>query len=176
MSDQYVGEIRMFAGEYAPVGWEFCNGQTLQINGYEALYSVIGVMYGGNGTDNFKLPDLRGRLPLHYGTSKDREGKNISTYTVGQTGGTETVTLTEAQLPKHTHLVKAHTAAGTSTTPANNIWATSTAKQYSNLNSNGIMNNQAISSVGGSKEHSNMMPFLPLTFIIAIQGMYPSQG
>jgi len=175
MSDQYVGEIRMFAGKYAPQGWEFCNGQTLPINQYEVLYTLIGTTYGGDGRNDFKLPDLRGRLPLHNGTSKDSAGNDISTYKLGQTGGAETVTLTDTQLPTHTHIVNAQEAIGTSTSPENTLWATSTSKQYSTLVPNSTMSGSVVSSVGGNQAHSNMMPYLPVSFIIAVVGLFPSQ-
>jgi microcystin-dependent protein len=169
MSDQYLGEIRMFSGNYAPVGWELCNGQKLSINSHEALYTLLGTMYGGDGVSNFALPDLRGRVPLHNGTSP--EG---TLYALAQTGGTETVTLTEAQLPSHTHQVNAQTVAGSSINPANAFWATSTVNQYSTLAPNSTMSAASVSSVGGNQEHNNMMPYFPLTFMIAVQGLFPS--
>lgn len=173
MSDQYVGEIRMFAGNYSPKGWAFCDGAILPITGNESLYSIIGVTYGGDGTTNFKLPDLRGRLPLHKGTNS----KSGTEYTMGQTGGTETVALTLAQLPAHTHTVNAESTAGNIGDPKNAFWAASASKQYSSdKNPTGLMNTASVSSTGGSSPHNNLMPYLPVSFIIALQGLYPSQG
>lgn len=173
MSDQYVGEIRMFAGNYPPKGWAFCDGTILPITDNESLYSIIGVTYGGDGTTNFKLPDLRGRLPLHKGTNS----KSGTEYAMGQTGGTETVALTLAQLPAHTHEVNAQSTAGNIGDPTNTFWAASTSKQYSaDKNPTGLMNTASVSSTGASNPHNNLMPYLPVSFIIALQGLYPSQG
>ncbi|GIO56673.1 MULTISPECIES: phage tail protein [Paenibacillus] len=172
MSDQYVGEIRMFAGNYPPVGWAFCDGTTLPINGYEALYSLIGTTYGGDGQTNFKLPDLRGRLPVHMGKNPQTQ----TTYNLGQQGGTEKVTLTEGQLPQHTHMLNAQSAPGTLSNPSNAFWAKGSLKQYSTAEPDSAMNAAAISSEGGGQPHNNMMPFLTVSFIIATEGLYPSQG
>ena len=180
MSDQYVGEIRMFAGNYAPEGWAFCDGSTLPINGNEALYSLIGVTYGGDGQTNFKLPDLRGRLPVHKG----QNAQTGTTYAMGQQGGVEKVTLTSGQLPAHTHPVNAQAGAvpGSLKNPNNAFWATSSTGQYAASTSTTTvtpdtkLGNQAISAVGGGQAHDNMMPFLTVSFIIALNGLYPSQG
>jgi microcystin-dependent protein len=170
MSDQYLGEIRMFSGNYAPEGWAFCNGQTLQISQNEALYSLLGTTYGGDGQSTFALPDLQGRIPLHMGTNPS-SGTN---YLLAQKAGTETVTLVEAQLPAHTHTVNAQMVAGTTTDPTNNFWATSTVKQYATGSPNGVMSSAAVASVGGNQSHDNVMPFFAVTFIIALQGNYPT--
>ncbi|WP_135556021.1 phage tail protein [Paenibacillus cymbidii] len=172
MSDQYLGEIRMFSGNYAPQGWALCNGQLLPINQNEALYALLGTTYGGDGRSTFGLPDLQGRVPVHM-------GKNPVTgtaYPLGQKAGTETVTLEQSMLPAHTHPVGAQQLAGNSTSPANNIWATSTNKVYADTAPNGQMDPATISSIGGNQPHNNMMPFSTVTFIIALQGNYPSQG
>ena len=169
MSDQYVGEIRMFSGNFAPQGWYFCDGSTLSINGNEMLYSLIGITYGGDGMTNFKLPDLRGRLPIHCSNQ----------YQLGQMAGTETVTLLESQLPMHTHAAKANNvpADATSSTPTGNVWGYSAAiTNYQPVASNVMMNPQALSSAGGSQPHNNMMPSLAVSFIIAHQGYFPSQN
>jgi microcystin-dependent protein len=171
MSDQYVGEIRMFAGNYAPEGWAFCDGSTLPINGYEALYSLIGTTYGGDGQTNFKLPDLRGRIPVHQGQSQSG-----IVYAMGQQSGTETVTLTSAQIPAHTHPVNAQSATGTTNSPNNAFWAGNTIKQYAQSAPDGMMSASAITTAGGSQSHDNMMPYLAVSFIIAVNGLYPSQG
>lgn len=171
MSDQYLGEIRMFSGNYAPQGWALCNGQMLQISQNEALYSLIKTNYGGDGTSTFALPDLQGRVAVHMGTNPNTG----TAYPIGQKAGTETVTLTEAQLPSHTHTVSAQQLAGTSASPANNVWATSTKNVYSKAAPNGVMDSGVISSVGGNQAHDNVMPFTTLTFIIALQGIYPTK-
>jgi microcystin-dependent protein len=172
MSDQYLGEVRMFSGNYAPQGWALCNGQVMQISQNEALYSLIGTTYGGDGQTTFALPDFQGRLPVHTGTNPASGTK----YPIGQKGGSETVTLIEAELPSHTHVVNSQQLAGTQTSPSNNFWATSTVKQYSNAAANAVMDSSSISAVGGNQPHDNMMPFFPVTFIIALEGNYPTQG
>lgn len=166
MSDQYVGEIRMFSGDYAPHGWHLCDGSLLNTSEYELLFSLLGVTYGGDGITNFRLPDLRGRIPIH----------RSSEYSLGQMGGTETVTLNEAQLPEHTHIANANSLSQETkeTTPAGNFWGQSTS--YQSGSPNVLMHKHTVSSVGGSKPHNNMMPSLTVNFIIALNGMYPSQA
>ena len=169
MSDQYIGEVRMFGGNYAPVGWVFCNGQLLNISQYEALYALIGTTYGGDGQTTFAVPDLRGRLPIHMGNG----------YLLGQTGGTEQVTLVSSQLPAHTHVPNASSATAASASPENAFWATSSASNvtpYSTKAPNATMNPALISPVGGNQPHDNMMPFVTVSFIIATEGVYPSQN
>ncbi len=174
MSDQYVGEIRMFAGNYPPQGWAFCDGTILQINGNEALYSLIGTIYGGDGKTNFALPDLRGRIPIHFGQNPT----STTTYSLGQKGGTEKVTLNTEQLPKHTHQVAASSTGGAYQSPANGYWANSTTNQYAKSDTvpSTTMKASSIESVGGNLPHDNIMPLLTLSFIIATEGLYPTQG
>lgn len=169
MSDQYVGEIRMFAGNYAPEGWALCDGSTLQIAENEVLYTLLGTTYGGDGVSTFKLPDLRGRLVLHHGANKETGTQ----YTLGQTGGTETVTLTEAQLPVHSHTPQAKSLSGDAPSPTNGFWAAGL--PYSNAEPNGVMDAATVGSVGGNQAHDNVMPFLAVNFIIAMYGIFPSQ-
>ena len=169
MKDPYLGEIRMFAGNYAPEGWAFCNGQTLPISQYEALFSLIGTTYGGDGQTTFALPDLRGRLPIHAGT----EPVSGIAYKLGQYGGEEKVTLTKAQLPAHTHTVKASNLPGDLARPDNAFWAGSSVKQYSTNPPDGEMNTAAISDSGGTDPHDNVMPYATVSFIIALEGIYP---
>ncbi len=175
--EPYVGEIRMFAGNYAPEGWAFCDGSLLSVRENAALYSLIGFMYGGDGISNFKLPDLRGRVPLH-------NGKNLLTntnYTVGKSGGTETVTLTNNELPAHRHQPNAYNDAGDTGNPSNALWAqTATYNNYSNdKDPSGTplalvsMNEGIVSAVGGNGAHENMMPSFTVSFIIALRGLYP---
>ncbi len=170
--EQYIGEIRIFGGNYAPSGWALCNGQLLNIVEHEILFSLIGTTYGGDGQTTFALPDLRGRLALHMGPNPTTGTQ----YNLGQKGGTETVTLTSNQLPAHTHAVSAQSAAGTTNSPTNAFWATSGAMQYSTQAPNGTMNPQAVSIVGGDQYHENMMPYLPMNYIISLEGLWPQQN
>lgn len=179
MSDQYVGEIRMFTGvggTKVPQGWAFCDGTILPISGNEALYTLIGVTYGGDGVNNFALPDLKGRLPIHYGTLTP----NGPTYNLGNSGGSETVQLTAAELPAHNHNVNVVGGTGAATTPtptSTTFLATSTINIYgtpSGTTTTAGMNNQSMSSAGGNSTHNNMMPYLTIAYIIALQGIFPS--
>ncbi|RNB79529.1 phage tail protein [Brevibacillus fluminis] len=168
MSQPYVGEIRMFGGNFAPVDWMMCEGQLLPISQYQTLYSLIGTTYGGDGQSTFALPDLRGRVPIHSGNGA---GGN---YTLGETGGVETVTLTVNQIPAHTHMPIASTKAGQNT-PAGSLWATLPLSAYQTDTTNlQPMNTSAIDPVGGSQPHENMMPYLSVNFIISLYGVYPS--
>jgi microcystin-dependent protein len=168
--DQYIGEIRMFGGNYAPEGWAFCNGQIISITQNEALYSLIGTTYGGDGQSTFALPDLRGRIPLHQGQNPHMG----TTYHTGQMAGKEIETLTLGQVPAHTHGVMAASENGTLPSPANAFWAKNV-EQYSTNSPDGTMSTEAISEAGGSQPHENMMPFLSISFIIALTGIYPSR-
>jgi microcystin-dependent protein len=170
MSDPYVGEIRMFAGNFAPDGWLFCNGQIVRINDYEALFSLIGTTYGGDGVTNFAVPDLTGRVPLHRG-----KGASGTNYIMGELGGVESVTLLERQLPRHSHAANASSSPGTAASPANAYWAGSTIAQYSLEVPAQAMSSQSITATGGSLPHDNMMPFLAISFIISCVGIYPSE-
>jgi microcystin-dependent protein len=168
MTTPYIGEIRMFAGNFAPVDWAFCWGQTLQISQYDVLFSLIGNTYGGDGVQTFSLPDLRGRVPIHMGT----QGGN--TYNIGQAGGSETVTLSVPQMPAHSHTPTA-SSVGNSTTPGGNVWANSQAKQFieplpGNLNATMAA---GMTAAGSSDPHANMIPFLAINFIICLNGLYP---
>lgn len=171
MSESYVGEIRIFAGNYAPEGWAMCNGQLLPINENEALFALIGTTYGGDGRTNFAVPDLRGRLPVHMGTSP-RTGTG---YVLGQAGGVEEVTLTVGQLPAHTHQAQANTAADAES-PANAVWAGSALNRFSTAAPDTGMSAAAVTQAGGGGAHDNVMPSLPLTFIISLLGIFPTQG
>lgn len=170
MSDQYLGEIRVFSGNYAPEDWAMCNGQLLPISQYQALYTLIGTTYGGDGQSTFALPDLRGRLGIHMGTNQ-----TIS-YPLGGYGGTETVTLLETQLPTHTHTLNAQQTQGTSTSPKDAFWASSPLSQYSTKAADSQMAPQSVSYEGGNQWHDNMMPFSTQTFIIALQGIFPTRS
>ncbi|MBD2843602.1 phage tail protein [Paenibacillus sp. IB182496] len=171
MAEPYIGEIRLFGGNFAPVGWMFCEGQLLPISQYDALFVLIGTTYGGDGQTTFALPDYRGRIPLGQGTSPSTG----TTYAMGQHGGSEDVTLTANQLPSHTHSVNASTSAGEITSPANAFWSKSPLEQYSSETPLEQMNPQALSNSGGNQSHPNMMPTLTLSYIISLYGIYPSQ-
>ncbi len=170
MSDQYVGEIRMFAGNYAPQGWELCDGRALSVSDYQILYALIGTTYGGNQV-SFNLPDLRGRLPIGRSTNRPQ----------GTAGGVETVVLTPAQLPSHTHVANANKdlASSAGTVPTNAFWGNSgTMAHYQEFAAASLvpMSDAAVSSVGGGVAHENVMPSFVVNFIIAVQGIFPSQG
>jgi microcystin-dependent protein len=166
LSQPYVGQITLFAGNFAPYGYATCDGQTLSISANEVLYNLIGTTYGGDGQSTFNLPDLRGRIPLHQGNS----------YGVGQLGGTETVTLTPAQLPAHNHVPAASTTPGNSPTPLGNCWAESAIDAYSSASPSVAMSVPAIGLTGGNGPHENRMPHLAILFVISLFGVYPSQG
>ena len=165
MAQPYVGEIRMFAGNFAPAGWMFCEGQLLPISEYETLFNLIGTTYGGDGQSTFALPDLRGRLPLHQGNG----------FILAETGGAEEITLTVSQIPAHSHPLLATSASGTVATPVNNLLAESVAiNPYIQDVTNSNMSPSAISSVGGSQPHTNFQPYLCVDFIISLFGIFPS--
>ena len=172
MSSPYVGEIRMFGGNFAPVGWFLCQGQALAISEYETLYTLIGTTYGGNGTTTFNLPNLASRMPLHLGTGGG------GTYVLGQASGSENISLTTAQIPAHQHLQMAQTAAGTTGTAAGNYPATpNPAESWYTTNPPIVADalaSPAMTSTGGSLPHENMQPFLVINFIISAFGIYPS--
>jgi microcystin-dependent protein len=169
MSSPFVGEIRQFAGNFAPVNWMLCNGQVLPIDQYEVLYTLIGTTYGGDGVTTFALPNLQGRFPIHFGTGGG------ATYVIGQSGGVENVTLTTPQLPAHTHTPNA-AGIGGSDNPSNNFWGTSTAKPYTTAPGNLAFNASSILAAGAGVPHDNMNPFLAITFIISLFGIFPSQS
>jgi microcystin-dependent protein len=165
MAQPYVGEIRMFAGNFAPAGWMFCEGQLLPISENETLFQLIGTTYGGDGQETFGLPDLRGRLPQHQGNG----------FILAETGGTEEVTLNVNQMPSHTHALLANTGSGNSANVQGNILATSSAVQvYRESNPNSNMSPSAIGPVGGSQPHTNFQPYLCIDFIISLFGIFPS--
>ena len=164
MSDPYIGEIRIFAGNFAPNGWLFCQGQTLAISDYDTLFNLIGTTYGGDGQNTFMLPDLSSRVPVHQGGG----------YPLGAQGGAEQVQLTTNQLPGHSHPAVAQGSYGGQASPANGYWANSTASPYSTSTPTTPMDPAALAPAGGSQPHDNMPPFLALNFIISMFGIYPS--
>ncbi len=166
MAQPYVGEIRMFGGNFAPAGWMFCEGQLLPISENETLFQLIGTTYGGDGQSTFALPDLRGRLPLH-------EGNGLI---LAETGGAEEITLTVTQIPQHSHPFLAASNPGTTASPSNSVAATTTTGfLYINENTTGNMAPNIVSTVGGSQPHTNFQPYLCVDFIISLFGIFPSQ-
>jgi len=174
MGQPYVGEIRMFGGNFAPNGWMFCEGQTLPIAENEVLFQLIGTTYGGDGEETFNLPNLASRVPLHMGTSPSG-----ITYQIGEMAGTEQETLTIQQIPSHTHTEVFANVNGTAQTPSGNVLAKPVSSQpnliFWGTDSVVAMNNQAIQPVGGSQPHENCQQFLCINFIISLFGVFPSQ-
>lgn len=177
----YVGEIRPFAGSFAPVGWMTCNGQVLSISQYEVLFTLLGTTYGGDGVQTFALPNLAGRAVLGQGT-----GSSGTSYQMGQQGGAETITVVATQLPAHNHTFIVSAEAGTSNNPSNNYLAESmdtasparTILSYMPDTENEVIQPfmpDALTNTGGSQPHENMQPYLAVSYIIAMEGIYPSQ-
>ena len=167
MAEPFLAEIRIFSFGYAPRGWGLCNGQLLPINQNQALFSLLGTMYGGNGQTNFALPDLRGRTPLHVGSG----------FIQGQNGGEQAHTLSISELPMHTHVANASSASASATIPSNSlVLAQSAFEIYRAPSGLGAMKSGTVANVGGSQAHLNMQPFLTLSFCIALQGIFPSRN
>ncbi|MBS1794013.1 MAG: phage tail protein [Acidobacteria bacterium] len=167
----YVGEIRMFAGNFAPAGWMFCEGQLIPISEYETLFNLIGTTYGGDGQSTFALPDLRGRVPIHQGT-----GPGLPTYIIGEAAGVEQVTLTVQQIPAHSHPAGCSSNPGNNSSPLNAVpAANTTALVYVNVAAPlQPMNAASIQSTGGNQPHENLQPYLCVDFIISMFGVFPS--
>jgi microcystin-dependent protein len=167
MAQPYVGEIRMFGGNFAPAGWMFCEGQLLPISENETLFNLIGTTYGGDGQSTFALPDLRGRVPIHQGNG----------FILAETGGVPEVTLSVQQIPAHSHNALGSTNTGTGTSPTNNVLNNLTGATNSAYGTDAPKTNlspQSISSVGGSQPHDNMQPYLCVDFIISLFGIFPA--
>jgi microcystin-dependent protein len=164
MAQPYVGEIRMFAGNFAPAGWMFCEGQLLPISENETLFVVLGTTYGGDGESTFALPDLRGRIPIHQGNG----------FILAETGGAEEITLTVNQIAAHSHPWLASEQAATALTPAGNVPAEASKRFYTAPSSTGAMAPTAVSPTGGSQPHTNFQPYLCVDFIISLFGLFPS--
>lgn len=177
MSDPFVGEIRIFGCNYAVDGWAQCNGQLLPIAQNPALFSIIGTFYGGNGQTTFALPNFQGVAPMHWG-----QGAGLSERIVGETGGAETVTLVQTQLPAHTHTGMANINPGTSSVATGNVWAAARigrmpVRMYAPLDASAVaMSPQAAGAAGGSQPHNNMPPYIVLNFCIALQGIFPTHS
>jgi microcystin-dependent protein len=166
MAQPYVGEIRIFAGNFAPAGWMFCEGQLLPISENETLFQLLGTTYGGDGESTFALPDLRGRIPLHQGSG----------FILAETGGVEQVTLTVSQIPSHSHALLASNAVGGQTNPAGALVSQSTqATLYINDDPNGQMPAYTVGQAGNNQPHNNFQPYLCVDFIISLFGIFPSQ-
>jgi microcystin-dependent protein len=172
MSTPFVGEIRMFGGNFAPAGWMFCAGQLLPIAENEVLFTLLGTTYGGDGQSTFALPDLRGRLPVHQGT-----GPGLGTVVLGETGGVESVTLMTSQMPAHTHGWQASTSVANQSSPEKNVTAQSTAVDlYIEDTATAALAPGSIGSAGGSQPHTNLQPYLCVNFIISLFGLFPQQS
>jgi microcystin-dependent protein len=165
MAQPYVGEIRMFAGNFAPVGWMFCEGQLLPISENEVLFIVFGTRYGGDGESTFALPDLRGRVPIHQGNG----------IILAETGGVESVTLTSQQMPIHSHPLLGSATNGNAVNPANALVANSTVvTPYASETPTALMAPNSISPIGGSQPHTNFQPYLCINYIVSLFGLMPS--
>ena len=173
MATPYIGEIRMFGGTYAPYGWSFCNGVLLPISQYDVLFQLIGTTYGGDGVNTFAVPDLQGRLPIHQG-----QGNNLSNYPIGSRAGVETVTLVPNQLPVHNHGAVGSATGSAASNPTNNTWGNNAIANKSfgpGTSANATMNAASIGYTGNNVPHDNLTPFQVISFIIALQGIYPTQ-
>ncbi len=173
MSEPFIAEIRIFAGNFAPRGWAFCNGQLLPVSQNTALFSLIGTTYGGDGRSTTALPNLEGRAPMHPG-----RGPGLTARRLGQRGGVEMVTLSEAQMPNHTHTIHGQEAPANSNDPANTVWSRPFGGPvaYASPGTLVPMAEQATFNTGGSQAHNNLQPFLTMNFIIALVGLYPSRS
>ncbi|MRR11824.1 phage tail protein [bacterium] len=164
MAEPFLSEIRVMSFVFAPKGWALCNGQLLPINQNQALFSLLGTTFGGNGQTTFALPDLRGRTPIHVGSG----------HTLGETGGEQAHTLSIAELPTHVHVAQATTLEGDTPVPAGNVLADSPSQLYAAASGVTALGASTVTNTGGSQAHLNMQPFLTLSFCIALQGIFPS--
>jgi len=173
MADPFVAEIRIFPFNFAPRGWAWCDGQLLPLSQNTALFSLLGTTYGGNGKSNFALPDLQGRAPMHPG-----QGPGLSLHDLGETGGTETVTLLESEVPAHSHAMRAVADPGElqAPSPARSLARSQNASAYAPSGPSAFMSPQALAPAGGDQPHNNMMPYLTFYFCIALQGVFPPRG
>jgi microcystin-dependent protein len=170
MAQPYVGEIRMFGGNFPPSGWMFCDGAPLPISENDVLFQLIGTTYGGDGEETFNLPDLRGRIPMHMGTGPDG-----TTYQIGEMAGVEQVTLSTQQIPVHSHVPLASNTPGAGINPINNSPALTVADVYVDTLDPITFSPQAVQPQGGNQPHENMQPYLGINFIISLFGVFPSQ-
>ncbi len=166
MGTPYLSEIKLVSFGFAPKGWALCNGQLLPINQNQALFALVGTTYGGDGRVNFGLPNLQGRVPIHFGDG----------FVLGQLGGEQAHTLAVAEIPAHTHTPVGTNSAPDKPSPVGNTWASAAGNNAYATTSNSAMNSTAIANAGGSQPHQNMQPYLTLNFVIALSGIFPSQG
>lgn len=171
MAQPFVGEIKMFAGNFAINGYAFCNGQLMSIAENDVLFALIGTTYGGDGQTTFGLPDMQGRIPLHQG-----QGPGLTSRTMGEKAGTETVTLISQQMPSHSHTAAANSGSGASTNPQSNFIAGSTSTPYNTTAPATQMGVQTIGLMGGSQAHDNLQPYLVITYLIALYGIFPPRN
>lgn len=171
MGQPFVGEIRMVGFNFAPAGWAMCDGQLLPISENDTLFTLIGTTYGGDGQSTFGLPNLQSRIPVHAGTGADG-----ITYTLAETGGVESVTLTVQQIPIHSHAPTGQSGTGNQPGPEGGVWAFSNVAQFNNIAADSNMAAQAIQAAGGSQPHDNMMPYTVITFAISLFGIFPTQN
>jgi microcystin-dependent protein len=169
MADPFVAEIRIFPFNFAPRGWAWCDGQLLPLSQNTALFSLLGTTYGGNGKSNFALPDLQGRAPMHPG-----QGPGLSLHDLGETGGSETVSLLESEIPSHTHFMQGTNAAAARNNPGGNLYAAPTSgNAYNTGGSLTPISLMTLAPAGGDQPHNNMQPYLTFYFCIALQGVFP---
>ena len=172
MADPFVAEIRIFPFNFAPRGWAWCDGQLLPLSQNTALFSLLGTTYGGDGKSNFALPDLQGRAPMHPG-----QGPGLSLHDLGETGGSETVTLLESEIPSHSHGLRGSNSLGDNPNPAGNSLARYVNAYQQTVNANLVsMSDQSLPPAGGDQPHNNLQPYLTFYFCIALQGVFPPRG
>ena len=172
MTEPFLGEIRLFGGDFAPRGWALCDGQILQVSQHDHLFSLIGTIYGGDGRTTFGLPDLRGRIPIHKG-----QGPGLTSRRIGQRGGTEAVSLTVNQMPSHTHGLQGTAAPASGSDGTGNVLANSSVQPYGSASPDATLSNSSIGNSGTTDaEHTNMMPYQVVSYIIALAGHYPSRN
>jgi microcystin-dependent protein len=177
MANPFIAEIRMFGGNFAPTGWALCDGQIMPISQNTALFSLLGTTYGGDGKSTFALPNLQGAAPLGFG-----QGPGLSLRDLGETGGEAAVTLLQSAIPAHTHAALCNAASGGQASPVGGVWAKGATRRtsvnaYSTTNNaSAAMSPNALAAAGGSLPHNNMSPYLGLTFIIALQGVFPARS
>lgn len=172
MADPFVAEIRIFPFNFAPKGWAWCDGQLLPISQNTALFSLLGTTYGGNGKSNFALPDLQGRAPMHPG-----QGPGLSLHDLGETGGSETVTLLESELPSHSHSYRASASDAINQSPVGELLASGIGVgMYASPGPSTQLSPSALTPAGGDQPHNNMQPYLTCYFCIALQGVFPPRG
>ena len=171
MSTPFVGEIRMVGFNFAPNGWATCDGQLIPIAENDTLFTLIGTTYGGDGQETFALPNLQSRIPIHAG-----QGSGLSNRILGESAGTETVTLTTQQIPSHAHPAQAQSGAGNQASPANGVWASSGQSVYGTGAGALAMKAALMSGSGGSQPHDNLMPYTTINFVISLFGVFPSQN